>query len=220
MFRVAKAEMIYGWKSLLAWFVLLLVTAMWSLVESPTVSALPTVLAALSVALPLMAVLVNFRFLSTEKNERRVRLLRALPITTKQVATARLLRSLILPAMGVAVAIVVIGVGSALAGSEFTSRLTGAWVLVTLLFVSVAASLISTLLYDAAGMSFAQVTCFGIGGAVLLLAASPALRDMGSESLTRLAQSPVGALLAFLLCAALAAANVIVFDRRSHSYVP
>lgn len=219
MFRVARAEMIYGWRSLLAWFALLLVTAMWSLFEAPSVSTLPTVLAALTMALPLMAAVVNFRFLSTEKNERRVRLFRALPITTTQLATARLLRSLILPAMGVAVALVLIGVGSALAGTEFTSRLAGAWVLVTLLFLSVAASLFSTLLYDIAGMSFAQITCFGIGGALLFLASSPVLRDIEAESLTRLAQSPLGAILAVLLCVLLAAGDMIVFRRRSDAYL-
>lgn len=218
MFRIASAEVRYSAKSLLAWFAVLLTMTLWPLYENPSVDSFPTVLAVMAIALPFVAVIGNFRLLSVEHNEKHLRIFRTLPITRTQLAVARLLRALALPALALGVSLALLSVGLVTAGPGFLASLTGAWVLLTLFFIGAAGSLLSTLLYDIGGMTFAQLSGVVLVVLVFLLNASiPAFREGVLAPLTQLAQAPLGTLFALALCILLALFDTVVFSRRQGS---
>ena len=218
MFRVASTEIRYSAKSLLAWFAVLLTMTLWPLLETPSVDGLPTVLAFTAICWPFVAVIGNFRLLSTERNERHLRLFRTLALTKTQLALARLLRTLALPMMVLGLSLALLATGVVIAGPGFLATFAGAWVLVTLFFLGIAVSILSTLLYDIGGMTFAQLS-----GAILVLlafllnASGAAFGEAMLEPLTQLAQTPLGTLLAVALCIVLTLCNVLVFRRRQYS---
>lgn len=215
MFHIASAEARYSAKSLLAWFTVLLTMTLWPLYENPSVDSFPTILAFMAIYLPFVAVIGNFRLLSVERNEKHLRLFRTLPVTRTQLALARLLRALALPALALVVSLALLGVGLITEGPAFLASLAGAWVLLTLLFTSVAVSILSTLLYDIGGMTFAQLS--GVVLVVLtfaLNASSPAFRAAVLDPVAQLAQTPPGVLLALALCILLGFCDTAVFSRR------
>jgi len=214
MLRIARAEVLYNAKSLLAWFAVLLTVSLWPLFESPSVDSFPTILVFLVMYLPFLAVIGNLRLLSIERHEKRLRLFRTLPITTVQLAAARLLRGLALPLLTLGVSLALLLAGLTLAGPSFLASLAGAWVLLTLLFLGVAAANLSTLLYDIGGMTFAQISAALLVLAFLLNASSPLFQGFAPEPLTRLAQTPLGVLLALGLGLLLALCDLVVFIRR------
>ncbi len=215
MLRVASAEVRYGAAGLLAWFAVLLTLSLWPLLERPGVDTFPSVLAFMAMALPFVAVIGNLNLLIIERNERRLRLFRSLPISRSKLAASRLLRSLAIPLLALGAALLLFAVGIAVSGGAFLAALAGGWVLLTLLLLAVASTLLTTLLYDIGGMTFAQI--FGVvfvAGAVLVNSTNPAFGANVLEPLTALAQTPLGVLFALATCAVLFLLDLLVFVRR------
>ena len=215
MFHVASTEVRYSVKSLMAWFAVLLTMTLWPLLENPSVDGLSTVLAVTAISWPFVAVIGAFRLLSTERSERHLRLFRTLPLTKTQLAFARLLRTLALPMMVLGLSLALLATGVVIAGPGFLATFAGAWVLVTLFFLGIAVSILSTLLYDIGGMTFAQLFGAGLVLLVFLLNASgAAFGEAVLEPLTRFAQTPLGTLLAVTLCIVLTLCDVLMFRWR------
>jgi len=216
MLRAVSAELRYGAVGLLAWFAVLLTVSLWPLLERPSVATLPTALAMMAMALPFVSVIGSLHLLGVERSERRLRLFRSLPLPRTHLAASRLVRSLAIPLLAVGAALLIVVLGFAAAGGSFLASLEGAWVLLTLLLLAVAAALLTTLLYDIGGMTFAQV--FGVAllaGVFLLNSASPEVHAGAlTEPLVALAQTPLGALLVLLVCAALFLLDIVVVVRR------
>lgn len=215
MLRVASAEFRYGAAGLLAWFAVLLTLSLWPLLERPAVDAFPSVLAMMGIVLPFVAVIGNLHLLGVERNERRLRLFRSLPVSRVKLAASRLLRSLAIPLLALGVALLLVAIGYGVSGGAFLASLAGGWLLLTFLFLAAAAALFTTLLYDIGGMTFAQV--FGVAlvaAAFVLNSTTPAFVVNVLEPLTALAQTPLGVLLALAVCAALFLLDMVVFVRR------
>lgn len=216
MLRAVSAELRYGAVGLLAWFAVLLTVSLWPLLERPSVATLPTALAMMAMALPFVSVIGSLHLLGVERSERRLRLFRSLPLPRTHLAASRLVRSLAIPLLAVGAALLIVVLGFAAAGGSFLASLEGAWVLLTLLLLAVAAALLTTLLYDIGGMTFAQV--FGVAllaGVFLLNSASPEVHAGAlTEPLVALVQTPLGALLVLLVCAALFLLDIVVVVRR------
>lgn len=219
MWRVAKAEISYVSGSILAWTVVVLVASQWPLFGSNSGSdfgsALPSAMAFLALMLPVMAVVSTLGQLSSEKNEGRVRLLTALPLTSLQIGIARQLRVSGQPLLALAVGLSLLVAGIFVSGTAVLAPFEGAWILLTLLLLSLCASVLTVLLYDLGGMAFAQIATVGLTiVAYVLNAYSPAFVSDVMEPLSAAAQTAHGALLTVLLLALLTAADLIVFGWR------
>lgn len=215
MLRIAQAELQYSVGSVLAWLGVLLVAAGWPLLESPGLSGVPSALAMMTLALPLITPISTFLQINVERNERRGRYWSTLPVSPATVAVARLLRAATLPAMAAAIGVLAVLLATIFSGGQVLERLSGGWVLGVLLLASVGTGILVTLLYDVGGMAFAQVVSAALIAVGFMLNSFMPQFERFAREVTSVAQTPVGLLLAAGACGLLAALSLLVFVRRS-----
>src|SRR5690554_4097616 len=214
MLKIATAELSYSLAGILAWIAVSIVASWWPFVEAGSLSAVPTVLAMMALSVPLITPVQCFLLLNVERNERRQRLWGMLPVSPSATAGARLLRAAFLPIFAIALGLLLVALAAGLTGPEIFGRLTGAWVFGFLLLAGFALGAFVTLLYDAGGMTFAQLASVVLVGAGFMLNAFvPAFTRLVTQ-VTSLAQALSGVLWMLGLCVLLVAADVLVYRAR------
>lgn len=215
MLRAARAELSYGAAGVAVWLGALLLFSSWPLLERPEVRSIGTVLAAMTVLLPIVGLVSALQLLGLEQREHRARLFASLPLSASNVASARLLRTAAVPLTAVVAAGLLVSAGLLLDAGALTGHLPNPWILLFWTQLALAATVLATLLYDLRGMTFAQVALFLLGAlAALLNSAFPTAGQAVLGTLTELVQGPAGWLLTALLTGALWAADVALYARK------
>lgn len=214
MFRIAGAELQYNLAGVAAWLAVLLVVAGWPLLESGDLSGVPGVLVMMSMALPLIAPVSCFLLINVERNERRDRLWRMLPLAPVTIAAARLVRAAFVPALALAIGTLLTLLAAMTMGAALFERLNGAWVLLFLLLAALAVGTLVTLLYDIGGMGFAQLTtAMLVAAGFMLNSFVPAFTELVAQ-ITTIAQTLSGVLIMAATLAVLLVADILVFVRK------
>lgn len=214
MLKIAGTELTYNLASVLAWSLVLLVMSSLPFIEAGDLTAVPSVLAFMTLGLLPITPVFCFLLINVERNEQRQRFWNMLPVARTTVAGARLLRAASLPLVACVVGAGLVVLAAIFTGPEIFQRLNAAWALGFLVLASIALGVFVTLLYDLGGMAFAQVT------SVLLLVAGfvsnsyvPAFERLVVQ-VNSLAQTAGGVLLIAGICVSLMAANVFIYHRR------
>ena len=214
MLRLARAELNYSLASILAWVAVAIVSSWWPLVEAGNLSAAPGALAMMALTLPLITPVQCFLLLNVERNERRQRLWGMLPVAPATIAGARLLRAAYMPLFAIALGLFLVALAAVFTGTGVIERLNGAWSLGFLLLAGFALGALVTLLYDVAGMAFAQATSvLLIAGGFLLNRFVPAFTELVTQ-VPAVAQTAAGMFSILGLCVVLVAADVLVYRAR------
>jgi hypothetical protein len=210
--RIASAEIRYNFPSFLVWFSVLLVGALWPLLEQDG-SSFRMVSTLLITFVPLAALSVAIRMLGAEGSEGHLRLFRTLPLTNAQVAAARLLRLAVTPLLALLLALAFAGAGYLSAGPDRQFPPETAWLLGTWFFAGLGVLIAFALLHDVGGMLFAQVSGVLLVAALILGVRTPLVAPV-LPALTSFVSAPAGMVAAAALCALLVAGNIAVFSRR------
>lgn len=213
MLSIAKAELKYNAASLVAWFGILIAASLWPLIEASSAGAIATSMALLAIYLPFAAPIGALRVLSAARNEGRPRLLRTLPLPTWKITAGRIASTQAIPLLAVLLAAALIAVGMLREGAGFLDRFRGAWVLPTMLLVSIAVCLLAVMLCDLFGLQVAQLGLAAIGLVVLLCALNPSLKATVLDPISAFAESPQGFLASIGLVSLLFVIELLIASR-------
>lgn len=215
MFRMLSAELRYNAVEIAGWLAILLVGALWPIVETRDVSGTTASLATLLLFLQIVTPIVSFRLLSNEDKESRLRLLHGLPVSTRTIAISRLLRAVAMPLAALLVAGILIAVGIGLTGFGYLNQLDNRWLLLTFMVASIASAFLVVLLVDILGMRLAQLI-FSVFVVLLILSSLGMIQwfqELVLLPLFEFAETPLGVVAVIAAPLVVAAADVAVLRR-------